>query len=229
MIVHWGVPDWQDANAYGGENLTDNQWWWEFTRRRPDYRSAWERAEPAQSEEMIDSGGEIYRFADDVDRFRLTFQLSTIHNPTRPMSQDQAVGNRFRTNYGVSPRNYLAEQSNHPHISLALQEAAKRGKLEDASGLYRYNFDLSKPLTTQIETCKQLLEAIQNENEGHLLKKRPRKQNWTEFLRTIDARDAGATFSDVATTLWPQLIDKTPQSARDTHRAACELRDNFPL
>ena len=36
-MTDWGVPDWTDEAAYL-RKITDREWWWQFTRRRPDYR-----------------------------------------------------------------------------------------------------------------------------------------------------------------------------------------------
>ena len=49
---NWGCPDWRDANAYPDEfELEQWQWRWEFLRRNPAYREAWNRAETAQTNE----------------------------------------------------------------------------------------------------------------------------------------------------------------------------------
>jgi hypothetical protein len=38
----WGVPDWQDPEAYPKPNeRTRNEWRWEFLRREPEYRRDW--------------------------------------------------------------------------------------------------------------------------------------------------------------------------------------------
>ena len=39
---NWQVPNWQDKAAYPkADELTNNQWLWEFLRRRIDYRKDW--------------------------------------------------------------------------------------------------------------------------------------------------------------------------------------------
>ncbi len=40
--TQWGVPDWQDANAYPSD-LPMAEWRWEFLRRSSQYRHAWEK------------------------------------------------------------------------------------------------------------------------------------------------------------------------------------------
>ena len=46
----WGCPDWRDENAYpeSGESLEDWQWKWQFLRRLPDYRNAWNIFAPGE-------------------------------------------------------------------------------------------------------------------------------------------------------------------------------------
>ena len=43
----WGLPDWRDANSYTNSfdptnQWTDNRWRWEFKRRQPEYRQAFD-------------------------------------------------------------------------------------------------------------------------------------------------------------------------------------------
>ena len=64
----WGVPDWCDAAAYPQpDDLSDQLWRWEFIRRMPDYRNAWDRAsriqyeiECCRAEEAGQNKGEFY-------------------------------------------------------------------------------------------------------------------------------------------------------------------------
>lgn len=204
------------------------EWWWEFTRRRPDYRELWASAKPLEGEE--------FRFAPDVDEFRLRFELSQIHDPSRQLSDWDLMHFQYPRNFARSPRERLSEQVGLPHIDQAAAIAARRGKLAEAEGHKLYNFDLSHPLGPQLERAEQYLKAVQLELFGKVGTRRPRVDNWREFLRAIDARDAGATYSQMSDEFWPGRAnrkdgreEKTPQSARDTYAAACALRDNFPI
>src|SRR5262245_55293517 len=44
-LMDWGVPDWTNGAAYPS-TLTMREWWWQFTRRRPDYRALWTKWAP---------------------------------------------------------------------------------------------------------------------------------------------------------------------------------------
>src|SRR4051794_14862574 len=46
-VSEWGVPDWRDASAYPDPaTFSESRWRWEFTRRRKDYREAWDTWAP---------------------------------------------------------------------------------------------------------------------------------------------------------------------------------------
>ena len=216
-----GVPDWRDADPYPEvETTTIRQWWWEFTRRRPDYRNLWESARPLE--------GEAHRYAPDVDEFRLKFELSVIHDPALSLSDWDLMHYRYPKNYSRSPREYLAEQWGKPGVEQSAAIAEHRGKLADERGHRLYNFDLTQPLGPQFARAEHYLKLVQEELYGKAATRRPRQANWANFLRVLDGRDAGASLAEIAVVLWPGQ-EKTPQSARDTFDAACELRDNFPI
>ncbi len=220
-MANWGVPDWWEADRYPRvESATTREWWWEFTRRRPDYRALWDGVGEVE--------GEPYRYAPDVDDFRLRFQLSVIHDPAVSLSDWSLMDYRYPTNYARSHRDLLAEQWDNPFAEYGAASAEHRGKLTHERGHRLYNFDLTQPLGPQFERAERYLKAVQEELYGKAATRRPRQANWRNFLRVIDGRDCGASFATIAAGLWPGQ-EKTPQSARDTYVAACELRDNFPI
>lgn len=223
-----GVPDWTVSSAYPDvAKTTMREWWWEFTRRRPDYRSLWESAEELE--------GKAHRYAPDVDAFRLHFQLSVIHDPAASLTDWELMQYHYPANYARSPRELLAEQWDKPGADYSAAIAEHRGRMADELGHQLYNFDLSQPLGPQLERVERDLKAVQKELFGKITR-RPRRDNWREFLRAIDARDGGATYREIRDVFWPRRAsrrdgkeEKTEQSARDTYIAACKLRDNFPI
>jgi len=220
-MADWGVPDWRDASAYPkAETTATREWWWEFTRRRPDYRRLWQGAHPLE--------GETHRYAPDVDEFRLKFELTLIHDPALALSDWDLKFYRHPKNYSRSPRELLAERWSKPGAEKAAAIAEHRGRLAEDEGHLLYNFDLSHPLGPQLEQAERYLKLVQEELFGKVGPRRPRPDNWTNFLRVLDGRDAGASLAEIAVVLWPGQ-EKTPQSARDTFDAACALRDNFPI
>jgi hypothetical protein len=104
----------------------------------------------------------------------------------------------------------------------------RREEYQREAGLRQVTFDLSRPLAEQLVLAEELLSGWQREYHGRKNARKPHLDNWPLFLRAIDARDAGATYAAMVKAFWPGQ-DKSPQSARDTHKAACQLRDNFPI
>lgn len=230
MARDWGVPGWREASAYPQpDQPTVREWWWEFTRRRPDYRALWDAADKRD--------GHAYRFAPDVDAFRLKFELSVIHDPARRCTDWDLMHYRLSRAGGLStPRDAFLNSVGHRPDAPETGHADKLSKLQNDEGLFLHSFDLSKPLGPQLEHAEAFLRNVQAELYGSVLTRRPRTANWPLFLRSLDAKDAGATYRDMRDVFWPSRAErkdgkesKTEQSARDTYAAACELRDNFPI
>lgn len=230
MGEDWGVPDWREADPYPStEETTAREWWWEFTRRRPDYRDLWEQAKPRE--------GCSHRFAPDVDAFRIRFELSVIHDPSRRYTDSDLMHYRYaRAGALYSPRDVFLNSVGHMPDAPDTANADRLSKLQEAEGLFHYSFDLSKPLGPQLEHAEAFLRDVQADLSGSVLTRRARTANWPLFLRALDAKDAGATYREMRDVFWPSRAErsdgkegKTEQSARDTYKAACELRDNFPI
>ena len=222
-MVDWGVPDWREADAYPAvEETTRRVWWWEFLRRRPDYRELWAAAQESDYPD--------HRYAPDVDAFRLQFELSVIYDPRLSFTDFELFERRYPVN---AVRFQSAAQveplpSNHPGHAVEHERRRHSGELAEKRGLVSFTFDLSKPLPAQFARAEFQLHVMQSELFPGVPSPRDRRSEWPTFLRVIDARDARATFAEISATLWPSQ-EKTPQSARDKYEAACLLRDNFPI
>src|SRR6516165_10294572 len=86
--ARWGIPDWTNPKFYPNE-ATDRVWRWEFLRRRPDYREAWVSLS-AKANRIVERGGVRYAMG-DPDELRLRFGVSVVHDPTRPMSDQELL------------------------------------------------------------------------------------------------------------------------------------------
>lgn len=195
------------------------QWWWEFTRRRPDYRNCWLVSQLSDDPE--------YRFPDDPDALRLMFQLSVVHDPALQFSDRTLSVIRYPLTWGGPPGMIDKEM---------LLIHNRKEHLANEKGLYSYRFDLTQPLAPQFEKAKRLLLEIQSELHPEVVTRRPRTANFPMFLQALDARDGGATYKEMRDIFWPNRAvrkdgkeEKTEQSARDVCEAAIQLRDNFPL
>src|SRR5690606_35429018 len=111
-----------------------------------------------------------------------------------------------------------------PFAEQTLAGVAHQRRLADDENLILFNFDLSRPLTPQLDLAAHYLTDLQREKFGKVATRRPRRSNWPEFLRAIDARDAGATYREMRDVFWPDRSPrkdgrelKTEQNARDVY------------
>lgn len=233
MADDWGVPDWLDAGAYPAvDGMTIREWWWEFTRRRPDYRAMWNAADEIEDKS--------HRYAPDVDAFRLKFKLSVIHDPRLQFTDWDLMHFRYPVNGFIQERNddaamreaqfIIDNRDRLPHnfLDAEIERRKARRISEKEAGIRHYVFDLSEPLDPQITKAGQELKHLQAELFG---KKQRRKLDefWPTYLRVVDARDAGATYEEIREQFWPDDDKKLFTASRDTYKAACRVRDNFPI
>ena len=229
--MNWGVPDWRLAEGYEGER-TLREWWWEFTRRRPDYRELWLQARPLQEkwvEANLDWCGEIAK----TDGCTLEEAIDWKRSRHVPNGQIREVQRRFRLSAIPDPRVVFDEHFLRHVFYSDRATAVRYGRFDavekDQSGSFiLMRFNLDRPIEEQLAFAKDYLKQMQEYQKGKAITRRPRQSNWPIFLRALDARDADATLGEMAEVLWPGQT-KTAQSARDTYEAACELRDNFPI
>jgi hypothetical protein len=228
-VTDWGVPDWRDADAYSGA-LTDRQWWWEFTRRRPDYRHLWEHAQVVT--------GRDYRYAPDVEACRLQFELSVVLDPRRSFDDWQLMHDRVPRNGGLgksyehlnieAARSYLEKPGMSSVVDQMVEHRRHKSELEEEAGVYSYTFNLTRPLKAQLRKAEEHLQIIQDELYGRQ-KWKPEPANWPSYLRILDARDSAASWRVIGETLWANDLGDLVQRARMHHAGAVNVRDRFPL
>jgi hypothetical protein len=86
-------------------------------------------------------------------------------------------------------------------------------------------FDLDEPLESQLEDAAYYLRWLQHDHHGKLLQKKRHPKKWLGYLRTLDAREDGASWREIAA-IHPNTA-RTEQTARDIWEAADALRFNF--
>lgn len=190
-----GTPKWKQASLYPDvEVTTDNQWQWEFLRRRPDYRKAW----LSNFDACQKNYDEIIAILDDRERYRSvgstdralceTFGVERI---MAPWCSDPGP-HFWRHSFGWSLGTPSPKTDMHDMV-------AQHEKFEN-DGILLIAFDTNKPFEGQLEKAKQYFQAVQLEKSGSI-KKPPRhhKSKWIDYLRAIDARDQGATYADLYT------------------------------
>lgn len=208
----WGVPDWRDAAAYGPRpDWNVNRWRWEFIRRRQDVRDrfdkfAWEAYQDdlASFEERPEGfpDGRVRR----PDECGFYFHTRSIFNGRMT---PHPLGN---------PR--IGDQ---PHFVIAWQDGARAltlgGEETKTESYFRIDFDMTRALAPQLEMAKDWLTSIQAERVGKKIQVRQHPEKWPGYLRVLDARADGASWSMVANIL-PPTVSPTVDTARSVHKQA---------
>ena len=214
----WGVPDWRDADAYPKPNeLKLDEWRWEFLRRRSDFRTAYMRSE----EEFIgESKGRhferVYKIANLKDPRLSVLDLKTRHlppdNPFPPYFDIVFLDTSLWTHYADPWDPWNRE---------------RRPRVEPQPYHMDFRVDLRRSLGSQFEEFAKLAADEQKIlNKGKKIHRRAHKDKWPLYLQVLDARDSGASYSQIAHTIL-QHQQQTEQAARDVIKQAEALRNNF--
>jgi transcriptional regulator len=198
----WGMPDWENPSDYPF-TLDDVGWTWEFLRRNAEYREDYGKAvktlggSSPETSAHLKVGGLLESF-----NTRLWWNLGFrwwIYGPIRDPARDDPP--RFITGFPWQPNSEevesffmaVADESEQegsavPHSIPKLQHPAFATLV----------FDLRKPLGPQVKRAHEILKMRQ----GSMPKtsKPPNKgsQNWRDYLRVLDAREAKMTLSQIA-------------------------------
>ena len=206
-----GTPNWQRVDLYhDAEATTDNQWRWEFLRRRPDYREAW----VSNFDACQNHYDEITAILDDRERYRPvgasdrasceTFGVNLIMAPW--IANDPGVG-FWRHSFGWA--------MGSPSLNMDVKDLVEQHKKLEGNGIMLIAFNLNEPFESQIERVKRHFQFVQAEKTGSK-KKPPRnhKRKWIDYLRAIDARDQGATYADLYTDIVLSELSPTKYDAQ---------------
>ncbi|WP_108484348.1 hypothetical protein [Oceaniglobus ichthyenteri] len=211
----WGIPDWRDPDAYGDFcDWSRNRWKWEFLRRREDLRQEFKEYASQTYQSNL-------KFREWLDAEHPTHEGGRILRPEDP---GFIIFSRIlwwempNPKIGDQPENAIGWSWTDTSIREFTRETAPAGFL-------RVDFDLSAPIAPQIENVKKRLVEVQTEESGGKVQKRRHPAKWPEYLRVLDAAEGGASLSEIAKFL--KYKAQTEQGARDTLRAAKELRFNF--
>jgi hypothetical protein len=243
-MTDWGVPDWTDPSTYGdASQWSGSRWRWEFTRRREDYRDDFDtnaqwsldqlsersRSNPAKRFLGRDDPGFVASGScGDARPFVEKYGLIDLPNPRisdqpfRVIRFEKRFGGVMR---GKGPFRWHQDQQAEEETAMMLVPKGSAAAL----------FDLSRPVNPQLETAKELLVELQKAQEGKLLQHRKHPKKWFTYLRVLDAKEAGATLSDIAGSgILGKLIrsntvpEDGPQAAHQVLEAARHLMFNWP-
>lgn len=180
----WGVPDWRDASAYP-DDLTDEQWRWEFLRRRDDYRNDW------------------LAHRDNTQGDSIPF-LAYWFGAT----EKYGLWGDCLLNPALSAKK-LTEGEPHFATTSGPTEDSLTNVIppENSNAAFRYQFDLKKSIEPQLRAAEQAIKgeltALEWEAEmgfGGRVKahaSRAHRSKYRTYLRVLDARADKVTFEAI--------------------------------
>jgi len=210
------------------------EWWWQFTRRRHDYRKIWQELWPAQQawaianiewcEEIARRDGGTLESATDWKRSQ--------HVPDRRLKE---IRSRFRISGLLDPRisrddHFLRHFFWQGQEGAAVVQFGSFNEVEQAQehGLELMRFDLDRPLAEQLRFAEEYLSEMQRHGKGKPVQWRLRRDKWALYLRALDASDAGISQAAMASVFW-RSEEQSGHAARDVVRAARRVGNNFPI
>lgn len=220
----WGIPGWSQESAYGDfRRWNKNRWRWEFTRRREDYRKDF--GDHVEATLAAESRGRVLRPDEPgffvVADWTVTLQkygLSLLPNPRISDQPWQILMFRSLHRVGVV----------RGHGEYVWDDDVGSARIPE--GIAAVKFDLSRPIEPQWEAMRETVLQCQKERHGRIKQSRKHPTKWFRYLRVLDARDAGASWKDIADLVIPKSenMTKTPQSARQVWLQARDLMFNWP-
>ena len=185
------MKNWRNAEDYPSvDSLSPGRWAWEFLRRNQDYREDWEKkleiwnSEVAKGEIMAPNYPEVddRRFNipagifSPFDECKARWGLSSYVNP----DQDDPIKLGFEVSFGpLIGKEFIFDE---PQLMLRL--------------------DINRPISPQLNVSKPSLlrfQKILKQNRViEVVTPRGHRNQWTRYLRVLDARSAGASYEEIA-------------------------------
>lgn len=264
--IEWGVPDWRDGGAYGNcDAWSVDRWRWEFCRRCPDIRADFDALVDDPHCPFVFVGRQVEREhpLTDLDSHLPGFVVPSLlakerygylllPNPRVAEQPEQAL-----RPFKPSDKADLVDPLS-PSIALVSDHlATAQMALDDTQQFYveiclrdcfavplkenevAVRFNIDKPLEPQLAAARETLKELQRARNGKLVQTRRHPEKWLSYLRVLDARDADATWSEVAKIFYEQgLLARQkdpsggfqapePKAAHQLWQQADALRSNF--
>lgn len=244
------LPDWRDPKAYPDDDLTNQQWAWQFLRRNPEYQEVY-----ARWRELFDNVGEHPTVEEDLRFFdcdppaRLGETFAAYHRRVGKKykghkSKIRIIGDRF----GLKPFSLRLPDPREDRPRLRFSgsgvsivpgipgEKQFPGALVGPGEFEAFvKFDLQWPLEVQLRKAKKILESWRRSYERNKgfepIKNRPRDHRlYRQYLRLLDGNANGAPNRDLAAVIFPNEKNESPEyrgnaKVRDSLKAAKRLRD----
>ena len=216
----WGLPDWRDKDAYPDpdpDQIHDDKWRWEFLRRRPGYRRdyLWPDAK--------------FRSPTKGLYFELAYGLPDPADP-RLSAVDADRYNTLRNDdlLSMNPQDSTSAffrflDDDDRYVAALCHETSRLVRPDSASSSLFLRVDLRRSVPKQLAHLKKIAKDCQQSWSVKQVRRRPKL--WPMYLRVLDAREAGASYNEIAGSF---LRNDSDQTARDTIDAAIKLRQEWP-
>ena len=228
-MAGWGVPDWSQGKSYPApDELPDDLWRWEFLRRNPEYRDDWEIYAwetyatltgfpyDQSPDAVLTPNNE--EFVADIPHSERRYGLKMCPNPRNPRPN---VGNLVFENCNV-----VLKEGEGPRWL----EGGWRQDVSVPEGFVLVQFDLATPWSKQEAAAKYQFESLQRARGYTPKSERPKRtrMNWPIYLRLLDARDQGASWREIAATIWPNQQKDSANISKMYWDQARPLSCNWP-
>ena len=262
----WGVPEWRDGDACGDcDAWPVDRWRWEFCRRCPDIRADFDAQLSDPNCPFVIVGRQVERgySLTDHDSHLPGFAVPSLLAKERygflllPNPRVAEQPERALRPFKALDKTDLIDPSS-PTVALVKDHlATARVVLDHTQQAYvemflrdsysvplkknevAFRFDVDAPLEPQIKATRETLKELQKARNGKLVQIRRHPEKWLSYLRVLDARDAGATWSEITKVFFEQgLLSRQkdpsggfqapePKAAHQFWKQADALRFNF--
>ena len=212
--------DWKNEADYEfTKDLDLNGWAWEFLRRNPEYRKDWKKElpiylkseqeyrsnpkfkeSPVWGKPIISENDPHFRINPHKPDYLYIWGLYLLINP----DQDKPFGPIFYPTSGQvilgSGLDWLSGKAQEQFISIP-------------EGKIAVIFDLTKSINQQIRKFEKDLAEWQRYFKEKRLKvsaTKTHKQNWTNYIRILDAEAEGISRREIAKIIFSKISDKYP-------------------
>lgn len=218
LAEKWGLPEWRDENQYTEtDELSNDQWRWEFLRRRTDYREDYEKSK--------DYFWELG--ADKETHFQETYRIRFIENPAysiRDLKEQRKVSKElFKPNPDIE---FIDSMPGALYRYPSLNGGYMKSSMHPHH--LELKIDLGSPLAPQFKKLREIAKSFQS--SWSTKTRRPQKGKWPTYLRILDAREIGVTYREIGEViLGHQDYDEAGKRAHEHFKLAISLQREFPV
>ncbi len=244
-MSEWGLPNWRNEEAYPKE-LTVAVWRWQFIRKTKAYRDYYDENAVLWYEEhlprhlaakaMFDAGqiteidGDFaWVFALDRPDGDIPYNLKDAfsHPDDLYFICDCPDDNPFGFEFLVNPRRHEPESGLFHFGRGAPLTIHRRGDQIPDPEESQLVFTVNLLLPTGDQIKQATVIVAKRKKRLNIKDKRPRLEHYPHYLQVLDAKEAGASLSEVAQLLPKAMSNRSEQAAGNFLTQAEEVRDSI--